>query len=93
MSSDGGLEGLGGLLVTGGDAAPLLQAVEAPFHYVAMSAGLVGPLGDGVADAALSQPSADGPGAVTLVTQDVGGGALVAFPGRCKAPISLPSHR
>ena len=32
---DGCLVGLGGLLVAGGDAAPLLQAVEAPFHHIA----------------------------------------------------------
>lgn len=28
--------GLGGLVVAGGDASPLLQAVEAPFHDVAV---------------------------------------------------------
>ncbi len=90
---DGCLVGLGGFVVAGGDAAPLLQSVEAAFHDVAALvelfvegrrapavaaapepvADLVGPLGDGVADAALSQPGADGFGAVALVAQDVGG--------------------
>lgn len=32
---DGCLVGLGSLLVAGGDASPLLEAVEAPFHHVA----------------------------------------------------------
>ena len=90
---DGCPVGLGGLVVAGRDAAPLLEAVEAPFHHVAPLvellvedrrapapaakpepvADLVGSLGDGVADAPASQPSPDGPGAVALVAQDVGG--------------------
>lgn len=90
---DGCLVGLGGLVVAGGDASPLLQAVEASFDRVALLvevlvegrrasaaaaaaepvADLVGPLGDGVADAVPSQPGADGLGAVALVAQHVDG--------------------
>jgi hypothetical protein len=46
---------------------PALAAAPQPV------ADLVGPLGGGVAEAALSQPGADGFGAVALVDQDMGG--------------------
>ncbi len=38
---DGRLVGLGGLVVAGSDAAPLLQPVEAAFHHVASLVGLL----------------------------------------------------
>ncbi len=86
---DGHLVGLGSLVVAGRDATSLLEAVETPFHDVALlveagrasasaaAAGsvalLVGPLGNGVGDAAPPQPGAYRAGAVPLVAQHMSG--------------------
>ena len=53
-------------------------------------ADLVGPLGDGVADTVPSQPGTDGPGAVALVAQHVGGPC--AGPSRADAGHSHRFH-
>lgn len=90
---DSRLAGLGGLVVAGRDATPLLEADEAPFHDVALlvkllveagrasasaaAAGpvalLVGPLGNGVGDAAPPQPGGYRARAVALVAQHMSG--------------------
>ncbi len=53
---DGCLVGLGGLVVAGGDAAPLFQPVEAAFHHVAL---LVELLVEGWRASAAAEPVAD----------------------------------
>jgi hypothetical protein len=90
---DGCLVGLGGLVVAGGDAAPLLQAVgwraPAPAATSQPVADLVGPLRDGVADAAPSQPGVDGPG-----TGDPQSASYPRHPHRLFAPAPLvPAKR
>lgn len=51
--------GLGGLVVAGRDAAPLLQAVEAPFHNVALLVDLAVEGQRASAEAAAPGPIAD----------------------------------
>lgn len=56
---DGCLVGLGGLVVAGRDAAPLLEAVEAPFHDVATLVELLVEGRRAPASAAAPEPVAD----------------------------------
>ncbi|BCK69652.1 hypothetical protein Srufu_036050 [Streptomyces libani subsp. rufus] len=64
---DGCLVGLGGLVVAGGDAAPLFQPVEAAFHHVALLVELLVESRRASAAAAAAEPVADLVGSFGMV--------------------------